>query len=101
VRGQCPEPLLALWPVFKCSRMAGFGCSPRFESFCLEMIKAGRTNFGAPVIWERIRWESYVDTDSTEPFKLPNIRRPFYARMFQQKNPGLAHHIAIRPLRVK
>jgi hypothetical protein len=70
-----------------------------FERFCLEMIAAGRTNFGAPVIWERIRWEVYTGTDSLEPYRIPNIHRPFYARLFQERHPALAHHIATRPLR--
>lgn len=71
-----------------------------FERFCLKMIEAGQSGFGAPVIWERIRWEVVTDTKSKEPYRLPNIHRPFYARMFQQRHPELAHHISTRPLRV-
>lgn len=70
-----------------------------FERFCLEMILAGKSDFGAPVIWERIRWEVSLETRGNEPYRLPNIHRPLYARMFQESHPDLADHIATRPLR--
>jgi hypothetical protein len=70
-----------------------------FERFCLEMIEAGKSDFGAPVVWERIRWEVSLETRGNEPYRLPNIHRPLYARMFQERHPELAHHIATRPLR--
>lgn len=70
-----------------------------FERFCLEMIEAGKSDFGAPVVWERIRWEVSLETRGNEPYRLPNIHRPLYARLFQERHPELAHHIATRPLR--
>lgn len=69
-----------------------------FESLCIEMIKSGRTKFGAPVIWERMRWESSVGSKSGS-FRLPNEHRPHYARRFQTEHPDLAQHIATRPLK--
>ena len=35
-------------------------CSGLFEHSCLGMIEAGQTGFGAPPVWERIRWETEV-----------------------------------------
>ena len=70
-----------------------------FERFCLSMIDAGQRNFGAPIIWERVRWEGRVRTKAEDPYRLPNIHRPFYARLFQAQHPDLADNIATRPLR--
>lgn len=71
----------------------------QFERFCLEMIEAGQIGFGAPFIWERVRWEGRVRTRAEDPYRLPNIHRPFYARLFQARHPDLADKIATRPLR--
>lgn len=70
----------------------------RFESGCLDMIASGCTNFGAPVVWERMRWESSAGSKSGS-FRLPNEHRPHYARMFQSEHPDLAFHIVTRPLK--
>ncbi len=70
-----------------------------FERFCLEMINAGQTGFGAPVIWEHIRWETRIQKESDGPYRLPNQHRPYYARLFQERHPKSAHHIATRALK--
>src|SRR6267142_7004566 len=57
-----------------------------FNYFCREMIASGVNKFGAPVIWERIRYESLLQTGE-KPYKLPNQLRPYYAREFQRLNP--------------
>lgn len=72
-----------------------------FERFCREMIEAGLTDFGAPVVWERIRWETSVVAGKGYPFKLPNILRPYYSREFQRRNPDLAKHVKTRRLRAE
>ena len=69
-----------------------------FERFCREMIDRGISGFGAPVIFERVRWETFIRTDA-KPYKLPNVHRPYYAREFRRRNPDLANHIKIRRLR--
>ena len=71
-----------------------------FDHFVREMLAAGVTRVGAPVIWERIRYESYLTTDET-PYRLPNELRPYYAREFQRLNPELAERIRTRKLRRK
>jgi hypothetical protein len=70
-----------------------------FARFALEMIRAGVKCFGAPVVWERMRYETLLQT-GTNP-KLPNQLRPDYAREFIRRNPDLAKHIRVRQLRKK
>jgi len=71
----------------------------QFERFCLEMVGAGQSGFGAPVIWERVRWNGAIRARNGDPYRLPNTHRPFYARLFQLRHPELAEKIATRPLR--
>ena len=54
--------------------------------FTFEAIRRGRTNLGAGMIAERIRWETGVITRGDE-VKLNNDFRAYYARMFMLANP--------------
>ena len=57
-----------------------------FSRFTFEAINAGRTYFSARAIYERMRWFSRVE-DTSEQFKLSDHPMPFYARLFENKNP--------------
>ena len=69
-----------------------------FDYYTREMLDAGVKKIGAPVIWERIRYETYLDV-AEKPYRLPNQLRPYYAREFQRLNPELADRIRTRKLR--
>ena len=66
-----------------------------FEQFALEMARAGR-RFGAKLLFERVRWEVYLQTDSASDFKLNNNYTPYVARWLIDRHPHLAQHIETR-----
>jgi len=53
---------------------------------------------GIDFIHARVRWLSYVETDSPEPFKLSNDFRPEYARLIMVQEPDLRGFFKIRSL---
>ena len=59
--------------------------------FCIytrDRIARGFEHYGAPAIFERIRWESAKPTYAKgEAFKLNNNHIPFYARRFMRVYP--------------
>jgi hypothetical protein len=57
-----------------------------FSKFALQAIAAGRTRFGARMIWNRIRWYTAVETSDPD-FKLNDHHSPYYARMFMRDHP--------------
>ena len=64
-----------------------------FRRFTFQAIDAGRKDFGAKAVMERIRWSSMVES-SGEIYKLNNNYTAFYARMFMDRHPlheGLFH----------
>ncbi|MCE5247924.1 hypothetical protein LLG88_13505 [bacterium] len=50
----------------------------------------GRGHFGIGALFERLRWWSRFETDGTDPFKLNNNYRAFYARLLMRDYPELA-----------
>lgn len=57
-----------------------------FRRFTFQAIDAGRRDFGAKAVMERIRWSSMVET-SGEPYKINNNYTAFYARIFMDSHP--------------
>ena len=60
---------------------------------------AGRRELGIACLWERMRWELFVETDTPndgEPFKLNNNFRAFYAREIMQREPDLNGFFRLR-----
>lgn len=57
-----------------------------FEKYTFEAINTGRKYFSARAVWERMRWESMLN-DTDEDFKLSDHPIPFYARLFEKRNP--------------
>jgi hypothetical protein len=59
----------------------------------------GRGELGIACLWERMRWELFVETDTPgagEPFKLNNNHRAFYAREIMQREPDLDGFFRLR-----
>ncbi len=46
-----------------------------FDYFVREILATGAKKVGAPVVWERIRYETYLTTGE-RPYRLPNELRP-------------------------
>ncbi len=57
-----------------------------FKKFTFQAIKSGREHFGVGAIWERLRWETQIETVNEE-YKLNNNHRAYYARMFMNDFP--------------
>ncbi len=58
-----------------------------FVHFTFQLINAGRKNGGAKAVWERLRWETSVNPDRADEFKLNNNFTTYYARSFQAVYP--------------
>lgn len=58
-----------------------------FVRFALEAARAGRSRFGARMIWNRIRWFTDVETKESSGLKLNNNHTPYYARLFARDYP--------------
>tara|TARA_R110002110_G_scaffold415835_1_gene657195 strand:+ start:22054 stop:22386 length:333 start_codon:yes stop_codon:yes gene_type:complete len=53
------------------------------------MRNAGRTRIGIGMLFEVLRWEYWLSTESDEPFKLNNNYRAYYSRLIEQREPDL------------
>lgn len=70
---------------------------PLFVRFTLELIERGYKKFGVRLIWERIRWESFLQTQG-DPWKLNDHYHSIYARRFMEEHP---EHKGVFRLRTK
>lgn len=62
-----------------------------------EAKSAGRTKIGIGMLFEVLRWHSYIST--TDPdYKMNNNYRSRYARLIQQNEPDLAGMFDMREL---
>ena len=57
-----------------------------FRKFTYQVIDAGRKNFGAKAVMERIRWSTMVETKG-DAYRLNNNYTAYYARMFMAAHP--------------
>jgi hypothetical protein len=55
--------------------------------FADRAISAGRMRLGAKLIWERLRWEIYVESVSNDDFRLNNNHTAYYARKWLRDHP--------------
>lgn len=56
-----------------------------FKRFTKEAIKGGHNNLSSEMIVNRIRWETSIKTN--EEYKINNIYKPYYSRMFMYDFP--------------
>ena len=66
-----------------------------FAKACLKKNKT----LGIGAIWERLRWEIYMETVGEEAFKLSNDFRSRYARLIMEQEPELEGFFDLRELR--
>ena len=56
-----------------------------FKRFTKQAINAGHTHLSSEMIINRIRWETSITTN--EEYKINNIYKPYYSRMFMNDFP--------------
>ena len=58
-----------------------------FKRLTFQLIDAGRKNFSASAVVERIRWGVSIGDYGPDDFKINNNYRAFYARLFHMEHP--------------
>lgn len=77
------------------------GENPQVYEEILRLLQAwhrrrGAQKVGIGMLWEVMRWNLALRTDSDEPFKLNNNHRSFYARKAMVHHPPLGELFEIR-----
>lgn len=71
-----------------------------FMRFTFQAIKAGKKHLSAGMIFERIRWETQIETAGVgDDYKINDIYEPYYSRLFMEDFPehkGFFHTRALR-----
>jgi hypothetical protein len=71
-----------------------------FCRFTRQAINAGRTRFGARMVWERMRWYTMIEAkDEAFNFKLNDHYPPYYARLFMEENPRYEGFFELRKVK--
>lgn len=53
------------------------------------------------LLFERVRWDFGMDTNTVDGFKLNNNYRAFYARLIEEKEPGMKSLFRFRQQRIQ
>jgi hypothetical protein len=67
-----------------------------FKSFAGELLAAGRKQYSAKAIIERVRWDTDIKTAGSS-FKINNNFAPYYARKLMHDCPIFKDFFKIRP----
>tara|TARA_A100001015_G_scaffold113143_1_gene125699 strand:+ start:1523 stop:1873 length:351 start_codon:yes stop_codon:yes gene_type:complete len=60
-----------------------------FKRLAFDALEKGHRNYSAKLIIEMIRWESKIETEKVDSFKISNEITSFYPRMFHNSFPQL------------
>lgn len=71
---------------------------PLFVRFSTQLAERGHRHLSSKLIFERIRWESFIRTQGEE-WKLNNNYTPIYARRFMNEFPKYDDLFRLRELR--
>lgn len=69
------------------------------ERLTARWFDSGKKAIGVKFLFEIIRWNQSVQTDSVDEFKINNNFAPHYARMMVARNPEWDKRIRMRALR--
>lgn len=69
-----------------------------FVKFTFQLIAIGKTRYSARGIFDRIRWETMIQT-TDDPYRISNNWSPYYARKFHKAFPEHDGFFTIRPAR--
>lgn len=70
-----------------------------FKQFTFELINAGREYYSVDAVVHRIRWETAVQTESKDEYKINDHFTAHYARKFHDEFPKHTGFFRTRPLR--
>lgn len=59
----------------------------------------GKTRLGVKALWERMRWDIWMQTEDDDEFKLNNNFTSRYARLIVRQEPDIAGMFELRALR--
>lgn len=59
------------------------------KALALQVKRAGHDTYSIDSITERVRWHYAFDVKTSDPFKLSNNYRPYYARLLMKQEPEL------------
>lgn len=59
----------------------------RLEEMTRDLVSRGRKRIGMKMLFEVLRWEYFMATETNEPFKLNNNYTAYYARLIEKRNP--------------
>lgn len=83
------------WWAFHCANLAVYDA---LRLMALELKWAGYRRCGISLLWERLRWEWYLQTNGLEPYRLSNSYRSLYARFLMAREEELFGFFETRPL---
>lgn len=63
--------------------------------------KQYRSHCSLSLLFERVRWSYMTEINRTDPFKLNNNHKAFYARLIMEKEPDLKDFFHIRQQRIQ
>jgi len=58
-----------------------------FSKYAFKAVYSGREQYSSRSIIERIRWHAEIETRADDGLKINSNHTPFYARLWEKKNP--------------
>lgn len=74
------------WWAFHCANLHVYDL---LKKMALELKAQGYQKCSISLLWERLRWESYIQTQGSGEYKLSNSHRAFYSRLLMAREPEL------------
>lgn len=66
------------------------------REMALDLKARGFKRIGISLLWERLRWESYIQTQGEGEYRFSNNHRAFYARFLMVREPELEGFFQIK-----
>jgi hypothetical protein len=67
------------------------------RSLALGLKSQGFKKCGIALLWEQLRWQSYIKTHGEGEYKLSNSYRAYYSRFLMAREPELREFFRVRP----
>lgn len=74
------------WWAFHCANLHVYAT---LRAMAFELKERGFQKASIALLWERLRWESYIRTQGEGEYKLSNNHRAFYSRFLMAREPEL------------
>lgn len=66
------------------------------RDMALALKRRGFSKCGIALLWERLRWLSYIQTQGEDEYKLSNSHRAYYSRLLMKNEPELEDFFNLR-----